>query len=235
MKINQPQSRRNFIGALATGVAASGLSLIPNYMKAEIEPEDLAFTLANSDEGAKELDVELKKVGNMQHPVGYDMSQANPWGLIWSNVYYITNSETGTPGKELGIINVLRHHGMIFAMDDNTIAKYKLGEFIGMDDPLTKKPTLVNPYYDPKDGVFPLPELGGIKQLQEQGTVFCVCDMARKVNAMFVAKKMGLKTEEVYQDFVMGTLPGIMPAPSGVWVLGRLAENKIAYIDASVG
>ena len=105
----------------------------------------------------------------------------------------------------------------------------------GMDDPLTKKPTLVNPYYDPKDGVFPLPGLGGIKQLQEQGTVFCVCDMARKVNAMFVAKKMGLETEDVYNDFVEGTLPGIMPAPSGVWVLGRLAENKIAYIDASVG
>jgi hypothetical protein len=59
MKTNQPQSRRNFIGAIATGVAASGLALIPNYMKAEIESKDLAFALNNSNEGAKELDAEL--------------------------------------------------------------------------------------------------------------------------------------------------------------------------------
>ncbi|WP_373395919.1 hypothetical protein V8V91_15145 [Algoriphagus halophilus] len=71
--------------------------------------------------------------------------------------------------------------------------------------------------------------------MQDQGAVFCVCDMARKVNAMFVAQKMGLKQEEVYQDFVSGTLPGILTAPSGVWALGRLAENKIAYIDSSLG
>ena len=110
-----------------------------------------------------------------------------------------------------------------------------MGEYFGLNDPITKAPALKNPYYDPEDGVFPLPGLAGIKGLQEKGALFCVCDMARKVNAQFVAQKVGSTTEEVYKDFVAGTLPGIEAAPSGVWALGRLAENKIAYIDASVG
>lgn len=59
--------------------------------------------------------------------------------------------------------------------------------------------------------------------------------MARKVYSQFVSQKVGVSQEEVYNDFVAGTLPGVEAAPSGVWALGRLAENNIAYIDASVG
>ena len=234
MKTNDLHSRRNFIGLLAAGMATTGLSVVPNLVQAgdNVIPENLGDL---SDHGGHDLDAELKKVGGMDHPVAYDISQANPWGIIWSNVYYMTNEQTGTSGDNLGVLNVLRHHGMLYAMNDETIAKYSLGEFIGYNDPLTNEPATKNPLYEPEEGVFPVPGLSGIKGLQEKGAVFCVCDMARQVNAMFVAQKMGLKTEDVYSDFVEGTLPGIMPAPSGVWVLGRLAENGIAYIDASVG
>jgi hypothetical protein len=235
MKANQFHSRRNFIGTIAKGAALTGLSLLPSYMKADYDEESLRFALGNLCEGGKDLDKEIKRVGGMSHPVAYDISQAIPWGIIWSNVYYMTNGETGTEAKDLGILNVLRHHGMFYALNDETVEKYKLGEFFHVTDPLTGKPALNNPYYDPKDGVFPLPGLGGVKQLQEMGTVFCVCDMARKVNAMFIAQKMGLDKDEVYKDLVAGTHDGILPAPSGVWALGRLAENGIAYIDASVG
>lgn len=171
----------------------------------------------------------------MAHPVAYDVSAANPWGLIWSNVYYLTNGETGTPAADLGVFNVFRHHGMIFGLNDETIAKYKLGEFFGLNDPITGAPTVRNPYWEPEDGVFPLPGLAGIKGLQVNGAKFCICDMARKVYSQFVSQKVGVSQEEVYNDFVAGTLPGVEAAPSGVWALGRLAENNIAYIDASVG
>ena len=189
----------------------------------------------NLSAGGADLDVALKNLGQKAHPVAYDISQANPWGMIWSNVYYLTNGETGTAAADLGVLNVFRHHGMVFGLNDETISKYKLGEFFGFNDPVTGEPIVRNPYWEPEDGVFPLPGLAGIKALQEMGTMFCICDMARKVYSQFVAQKMGAKQEDVYNDFVAGTLPGVESAPSGVWVLGRLAENKIAYIDASVG
>ena len=236
MKTSDVHSRRNFLGLIATGAVATGFSMLPDAVKANIlNPgfEDLLSPMKGSS--ADEMDAAIKAVGQMQHAVCYDASQAIPWSFIWTNVYYMTNEATGTSNDQLGVLTVLRHHGMVFAMNDDVIAKYKLGEFFELNDPVTKKPVLRNPYWLAEDGVFPLPGLGGIKKLQEQGATFCVCDMARKVNAMFIAKKMGADSDEVYKDLVAGTLPGIMPAPSGVWVLGRLAENQIAYIDASVG
>lgn len=236
MEVMKSNSRRKFMTTLATGAAAAaGLTLVPNAIHAGAGPKKFNFDLGSLKNASEDMDKALKQVGNRAHAVAYDMSQANAWGFIWSNVYYITNSETGTQDAQLGVLNVLRHHGMVLALNDATIKKYKLGEFFGVNDPITNKPIEKNPYYVPEDGVFPLPGLAGIKGLQEKGAVFCVCDMARKVYSQFVAQKVGAKQEDVYKDFVDGTLPGIKAAPSGVWVLGRLAENKIAYIDSSVG
>ena len=237
MKTQKPNSRRKFMGTLATGAIATGLSMIPQEIKANVNSKAMGLNLNNLATGAEEIEGAIKNLGKMEHPVAYDVSQTIPWGFIWSNVYFLTNGETGTPADKLGVLNVLRHHGVFYALNDATIKKYNLGEFFHYTDPTTNELALRNPYIDPKDGdgAYPLPGLGGIKGLQEMGAVFCVCNMALKVNAQFVAEKMGLKTEDVYADFVAGTLPGILSAPSGVWVLGRLAENKIAYIDASVG
>lgn len=236
METNNLNTRRKFISQLTSGaIAATGITLVPQAIQAHVGSNKLAINLDSLSTNGKVLDTILKKLGKSEHPLAYDMSSVNPWGLMWSNVYYITNKETGTPESELGVLNVLRHHGMIFAMNDATIKKYNLGEFFGFNDPITNKPALRNPYYTPEEGVFPIPGLAGIKGLQEKGAKFFVCDMARKVYSQFVGQKEGVSPEEVYKDLVIGTLPGIEAAPSGVWALGRLAENKIAYIDASLG
>lgn len=230
----EDQSRRKFMAAFATAAAATGMTFLPSVVKAGVKDvKDLKFDFKDNKRGISDMSKKLKQLGSMKHPVAYDISQANPWGFIWSNVYYLTNDDTSN--SQLGVLNVLRHHGMIYALNDATIKKYKLGEFFGVNDPITNKPITKNPYYEPAEGAFPVPGLAGIKGLQNMGAQFCVCNMARQVYAGFVAQKFGVSQEKVYKDFVDGTLPGITSAPSGVWVLGRLAENKIAYIDASVG
>lgn len=235
MKTKNLNSRRKFIGSLTTGAMAAGLAFIPKPLHAHSGMGELNFGLDELITDKDNLDETLKKIGNKSHPLAYDMSSTNPWGLIWSNVYLMTNGQTGTPENKVGLLNVFRHHGMVYGLNDETIKKYKLGEFLGFIDPITKKPALRNAYYQPEDGVFPLPGLAGIKDLQAKGVQFCICDMARKVYSQFVGQKEGVDPAIVYDDFVKGTLPGIKAAPSGVWVLGRLAENNISYIDASVG
>ena len=228
MKVNDSNSRRKFIGKLGAGALVSGLALFPESLKAAAKNE---IDEANA---AHPLDVAIKKLGKKEHPVAFDVSQAIPYGFIWSNVYYKTNVDTGTPEKKLGVLNVLRHGGIIFALNDETIAKYKLGERTKLKDPKTKEAITSNPYYDIPDGFMGRTGFTGLKGLQEKGAIFCVCDMALQSTAGYVARKMKLDKDEVYKDLVKGTLPGVISAPSGVWALGRLAENKIAYIDASV-
>ncbi len=223
-------SRRKFIGTMAVG-AATGLSFLANPAMA-LNTE--AFKPIEAPLGHK-ADALIKGVGKMQHPVAYDVSQAVHWGPIWSNVYYMTNEATGTAPKDLGVLNVLRHHGIIFSLKDEMIKKYKLGEVFGYNDPVSNKPALRNPMYIPGEGDMPMPVLTGIKGLQEKGAKFCTCDMAYKVYSGVIADKMGLKAEDVYNDWVTNKLDGVELAPSGVWALGRLAKNGIAYIDASVG
>lgn len=223
-------SRRKFIGTMAAG-ATAGLSFLSNPVKAfNSEVFDSMEAPASN-----KVDTMIKGVGKMQHPVAYDVSQAVHWGLIWSNVYYMTNEGTGTTPEELGILNVLRHHGIIFSLNDEVIKKYNLGEVFGYNDPISKKPALRNPMYIPKEGDMPMPVLTGIKGLQEKGAKFCTCDMAYKVYSGIVAENMGLNADDVYDDWVANKLPGVELAPSGVWALGRLAENGIAYIDACIG
>ena len=89
--------------------------------------------------------------------------------------------------------------------------------------------------YDPGEGDTPLPGLKGLKGLMEMGAMVCVCNMAYKVYSGAVASMNNLNPEDVYNEFVAAKHPGIQIAPSGVWALGRLGENGIAYIDASVG
>ncbi|QCK16583.1 Tat (twin-arginine translocation) pathway signal sequence containing protein [Mangrovivirga cuniculi] len=230
MKNYSNYTRRNFLGNIAAGTAV-GLSMITNPIEAKIN--DTFGVNTNNSYG--DLDAGLKKLGKKKHPVALDISQPNWWGFIWSNVYYMTNEETGTPNPELGVLNVLRHHGIIFSFKDEIIEKYKLGERFGYNDPTTGKPAIKNPYVKPQEGAFPLPGLAGIDGLQEKGAMFCVCNMAYKVYSGIISKDMGMTQEEVYNDFKNGKLPDIHIAPSGVWVLGRLPENNIAYIDSSVG
>ncbi len=225
-------TRRAFMGTLAAS-ATAGLSLLKTPAYAKFDGD--LFRNKPFSEGASEVDQTLKAIGKKAYPVAYDISQANPWGFIWSNVYYLTNTETGTREQDLGVLNVLRHHGIIFSFEHDLIKKYKLGEVFHYNDPVTQAVANRNPYYEPEEGTFPLPGLHGIDGLQKSGTAFCVCNMAYKVYSGVIAKNMGLKAEDVYNDFVAAKLPGIQLAPSGVWVLGRLAKNKIAYIDASVG
>jgi hypothetical protein len=130
---------------------------------------------------------------------------------------------------------VLRHHGILFSFNDEVIRKYRLGEVLNYKDPTTGEFALRNPYLEVREGTFPVPGLDGIRGLQAKGARFCVCHMAIKVYSGFIAQAVGVPTEEVYDDMVGSVLPGIELAPSGVWVLGRLAENNIAYIDSSVG
>ena len=55
---------------------------------------------------------------------------------------------------------------------------------------------------------------------------------AMTVFSTVVSGKMGLKQEDVLQEWKTNLIPGIQMVPSGVWALGRAQEHKCAYIFA---
>lgn len=223
MKINEQNSRRQFLGTLAGASAGlTGLTMLPTSMFAH---GSIDATLV------EDAETWFKKVKG-KHKIIYDAPEPHEgFSIIWSWVFYKTNNQTGTPDNELTSMVVMRHNAIPIAMEDRLWEKYKFGEVFKIHDenhtPLTK-----NPYWVPTNSFWNSMGIQGIKDLQARGAMFCVCDMALTVYSGMVAKGMNLNPEEVKKDWVSGLLPGVQVVPSGVWAVGRAQEKGCAYCFA---
>ncbi|HSF55761.1 MAG TPA: twin-arginine translocation signal domain-containing protein [Algoriphagus sp.] len=223
MEPNTNNSRRNFLGALALGTAAGSLSAFTSPL---VNPMD------SNSESMHEADKWFEGIKGT-HRVVYDGSTPHDgFPIIWNWAFYLTNNETGVKDEDMTAMTVLRHSAIPFALQSSMWEKYKLGEFFSINDNSTKAPSLRNPYYEPKEGDFPLPVIQGIKDLQARGAMFCVCNLALKVYSGFVAQGSGLKAEDVNKDWLGAVLPGIQVVPSGVWALSRAQKAGCGYIFA---
>lgn len=223
MKDLNSNSRRDFLGKIAFGSAVGGLAGVLNPVEAS--PTSNKKTIHEADEWFKNV--------KGSHRVVYDGSTPHQgFPILWNWVFYFTNNQTESPDSDITAMTVLRHSGIVFALESRLWEKYKLGEFTEFNDPVSGKPSLRNPYYEPNPGDFPMPQIQGIKGLQERGAMFCVCGLAIQVYSGAIAGKMNMDAEEVHKDMLSGVLPGIQIVPSGVWALGRAQEHGCAYIFA---
>jgi len=223
-------NRRSFLGNIAAGAAAIGLTTIAPTINAIAGESN--FNPVNDDDP----EAMFKKI-NGKHRVVFDAPRPHEiMPFAWPRVFLLTNMATGSTEKDCSVVVVLRHNAIPYAFKDNMWEKYKFGEVFAADDPATKKPSTRNPFWNPKPGAFKIPGFGevqiGINQLQESGVMFCVCDAAMTVNSAIVAGKMNMDAADVKKDWLSALIPGIQPVPSGVWALGRAQEKQCAYIFA---
>ena len=225
-KVNNPTPRRGFIEMLAAGAAAIGLSTIVNPVKAHAEN---AMAVASGDE----LDAWF---GSMKGKYKMVFDAPHPHKIFpfaWPKVFLMSNGMAGASPDDCSALVVLRHDAICYAMEDRMWEKYKLGEFFNAPDPLTSKPALRNPFWQPKPGDFKVPGIGevqiGINELQTAGVKFCVCSMALTVNSSAYAAKNNMDANVVLEDWKSGILPGVKQVPSGVMAIGRAQDNGCGY------
>jgi intracellular sulfur oxidation DsrE/DsrF family protein len=227
---NESTNRRNFIGTLATGAAAVGLTAMVPTLK--VLGNDLSSPFKTSEDPE-----EMFKRINGKHRIVFDSPHPHEiFPFAWPRVFLLTNEATGTKDKDCSVVVVLRHTSIGYAMEDRLWEKYKLGELFEANDPETKQHATRNPFWKPKAGAFKIPGIGeiliGINELQSNGVMFCVCEAAIGVYGAVTAQKMNLDAAEVKKDFMSGLLPGIQRVPSGVWALGRAQAKGCGYIFA---
>ncbi|GAC1308209.1 MAG: hypothetical protein NVSMB24_21490 [Mucilaginibacter sp.] len=172
-----------------------------------------------------------------KHKMVFDVTQPNEiMPFAWPKVFLLTNKQTGTPENECGIVVVLRHNAIPYALGNPLWEKYKLGEMFKINDSVTKAPATRNPFWQPKPGTYKIPGVGGVQiginELQANGVLFCACDMAVTVNSAVVAQQTNQTAAAVKKEWLAGLLPGVRPVPSGVWAVGRAQERGCAYCFA---
>lgn len=225
MKSNQLNAtRRDFLGALVIGAAASGISAFANPLEAKIR----GFESSGLSDPEKWFD---KIKGT--HRVVFDGAKPNnAFPVIWNWAWYYTNNGSGAADDDLTGMTVLRHDAIPYALNDSAWEKYKLGEMFDIKDNTKKAAALRNVVYEPKEGDMPMPVIQGIKELQDRGAMFCVCDLALNVYSGLAAQKMGMDPTEAYEEWKAAVLPDIQIVPSGVWALTRAQEHDCTYIFA---
>jgi hypothetical protein len=215
--------RRKFLGNLAAGAAAMGMATLVNPVKA-VSATEMPF------ENADDPEAWLSKIKG-KHRIAFDVTAPHEiFPFAWPKVFLMTN---GAAAKDCTAVVILRHDAIPYAMGNDLWAKYKFGEVFKIDDPLTKAPATRNPFWEPKSGDYSVPGIGnvdiGINQLQQDGVLFCACNVALTVFSNVVAGPMKMDAAEVNKEWLAGILPGIQVVPSGVWAVGRVQEHGCSY------
>ena len=229
--------RRSFLTSIAAGAAALGMASLIQPLRLNATP---IASPQNATPGAGPLpgdaDAWFSKIKG-KHRIVFDVPRPHEiFPFAWSKVFLLTNAATGTPEKDNSVVVVLRHDAIPYAMEDRLWEKYKFGETFKIDDPKTKAPAIRNPFWKPQPGDYKVPGIGnvdiGIDQLQDNGVMFCVCDMAMTVYSAVAAQGMNQDPAEVKKDWLSGLLPGVQAMPSGVWAVGRAQEHGCTYCFA---
>jgi intracellular sulfur oxidation DsrE/DsrF family protein len=218
--------RRRFLGNLTAGAATLGMGgMLSTFQELRAENP--------TRKDSPDSDAWFHKITG-KHRIVYDVIRPNGFApFAWARAFLLSNEETGTPATECNVVVVFRQDGIPFAFNSDIWSKYKFGEVFKYDDPATKLPAQRNPLWQPAPGQYNMPGLGlwaiGINQLQDNGVMFCVCNMAIKKHSAVFAQNMHLDPEQVKQEWIAGIVPGIQIMPAGVWALGRAQEHGCAY------
>ena len=222
----QPLHRRGFLGVLATGAAALGISSLTSPASLSAKPK---ATPSPSDDAG--FETWLNKIKGKHRQV-FDAPDANGgFPFAWSRIFYMTNNAVGTPDDEITVVVILRHDAIPLSMNHPLWEKYKFGEVFKITDKATNAPAIRNPFYQPKPNELPLPGMA-MEDLMKTGVMFGACDMALTFYSAMVAKSINADAAEVKKDWVSGILPGIQIVPSGVLAINRTQEHGCTYCFA---
>lgn len=219
---SQPATpRRGFLGRLAAGsLAITGLGVVVQRRldAASAHPEEL------EDEWLASV--------NGTHRQFFDATSVNDgFPFAFAMVFMNTIGETyRAADKDINAIVGLRHAAIPLVFNNDIWSKYKLGEMLRIQDPVTKAPAVRNPYAYAKEGEL-RPGMA-FEQLQARGVIFTCCNVALTAMSANAARHAGLPPEGAKQEWLAGMFPGVHVVPSGVLAVNRAQKKECTYCFA---
>ena len=145
------------------------------------------------------------------------------------NFYETLNGAYKVKDADIDAVGTFYGSTTFHAVSDAMWAKYKLGEFLKINDPATGAPAVANPWRaKPIILGLTLPQ-ASIESLQKRGATFIVCNNALSIFAGLLATARGLETEAVYQDLRASILPGVQLVPGMVVAVEQAQRAGLSY------
>ena len=157
-------------------------------------------------------------------------SAAGGIGLVHVMNYYDTyNKAFGVKDADIDAVFTFYGGTTFYGLNDAAWSKYRLGEFLEANDPVTGKPATTNPWRTAPVVVgLTLPQ-ASIETLYKRGTTFILCNNALEIFSGLLAAKRGLDAKAVYNDLKANILPSVHLIPGMVVAIEQAAKAGLSY------
>jgi len=228
-------SRRSFVGQAVVGAAALG---------AATRPADAQLVFKAADWKPAEFNRLLKDTSRVKQV--FEEIQIGD-GRFLNNM---KNSLNGLrfgfdiPVDQIKLIGALHGPANMLNFDDYVWQKYRIGEWLKINDPKTSQPAVRNIFYpaksapahgvaeDPNDETSSYQDTG-IQTLQSRGVQFLCCHTATEEQSRILIKQYTLtqQPEEIVKDLLSHVHPGVMIVPAMVSAIALLqSEGHCSYV-----
>ena len=228
-------SRRSFVGQAVVGAATLG---------AATRPADAQLVFRASDWKPLEFNRLLKDPSRVKQV--FEEIQIGD-GRFLNNM---KNSLNGLhfgfdiPVNQIKLIGALHGPANMLNFDDYVWQKYRIGDWLKINDPKSGQPAVRNIYYPAKSaparGAAEDPNDEGssyqdasIQTLQLRGVQFLCCHTATEEQSRILIKQNNLtqQPEEVVKDLLSHVHPGTMIVPAMVSAIALLqSEGRCSYV-----
>ena len=210
---------RGTLLALATMWAAAGAAITSTRLAATA----LAPTAdAPADNWLKGL--------NGKHKQFFDFPAAGGGiPLVHMMNYYDTyNKAYGVSDLDIDAVGTFYGSTTFHAMNDAMWAKYRLGEFLEVND-ASGKPATANPWRTAPVVLGMTLAPASIESLQKRGATFIVCNNALTIFSGLLAQARGLDAKVVYDDLRANILPNVELIPGMVVAIEQAQRAGLTY------
>jgi hypothetical protein len=225
-------SRREFLGQLTTGAAMFGA--MP--LSADLIARRFAVGPA-SETAAEEWDLSWVKKLTGKNKAVFDVPEIESGYGVWRATIWVNQYQDvlKIPAKELNPVLVLRHNGIVLAMQQSFWDKYNIGKEKKVMHPVTQQatdrnPALLSSKRNEQPAMF---DPMALDQFIAHGGIALACNLALQEMVDLVKEKEKVSEEEARKQAIAALVPGVIVQPSGVFAALRAQEVGCLYLRAS--
>lgn len=223
-------TRREFVERMAAGaVFAGGIPLSANM-------EKMAAVAAPAVKDEWDL-TWARKVRAAKHKAVFDSPEIESGlGMMRAGIWKAqVNEVQGVPLSSIASVTVMRHEGIVLAMQQSFWDKYQVGprkKATGLDG----KPTNTNPVLvSPADGGLP-PVLANarLEKFMAGGGIALACNLAFELDIVPIVMEHDKLAHDAARKLALTMMmPGVMLQPSGVFAVVHAQEAGAQYVGLS--
>jgi hypothetical protein len=226
-------TRRDFLGKVAVNAAILGA------MPLSLELSSTAFAATTPSLTAQGEKWDVSWVGKLtgKHKAIFDVPEVDSGYGVWRATIWAKQYQEvlGVAPKDMSAVVVLRHNGIVLAMQQAFWDKYGVGKAKNAMHPISAEATDRNPVLlsSSRNEVPAAYDAMALDKFIARGGIALGCNLAFADCVQLIKSKENVSDADARKQALAYVVPGVIMQPSGVFAAIRAQEAGATYLRAS--